>query len=67
VAEHSPGAVVVADSAPTEWTVVTRDLFADFGEFNLTGLGFQVGEGGYALFDHVYLTRSAEEVAPPVP
>ena len=25
-------------SLPTGWSVITRDLYADFGEFTLTGL-----------------------------
>lgn len=50
----------VSDATPREWQVVTRDLFADFGEFNLTGLGFQAGNGS-ALFDHLYLARAEDD------
>ena len=42
--------------------LVTRDLFYDFGEFTLTGLGFSPVDGQSALFDHLYLARSAEEL-----
>jgi hypothetical protein len=42
--------------------VVTRDLFADFGAFTLTGIAFTPGPGEYALFDHVYLARTADDL-----
>jgi hypothetical protein len=43
---------------PQEFTVITRDLYADFGEFTITGLGFAAVEGPDAWFDHVYLGRT---------
>jgi hypothetical protein len=48
---------------PREWTVVTRDLFADFGQvpFTLTGMAF-TSMDGVALFDHVYLGRTIEDL-----
>jgi hypothetical protein len=46
---------------PREFTVVTRDLFADFGEFTLTGLGLSAVDGSNALFDHIYLARQADD------
>lgn len=42
---------------PTEWEVVTRDLYADFGAFDLTGLNFNAVDGQWASFDYVYLAR----------
>ncbi len=51
-------AVVVNEAPPTQWTLVTRDLFADFGEFTLTGIGAIYLDGKSALFDHIYLGRS---------
>ncbi len=48
-------AVRVADALPDEWIVVTRDLFKDFGQFTLTGLGFLVPDGEHAEFDRIYL------------
>jgi hypothetical protein len=46
------------DGAPPEdWVVVTRDLYADFGPFDLTGLWLAAPDGDYALFDHIYLGR----------
>jgi hypothetical protein len=48
---------------PREWTVVTRDLFADFGQvpFTLTGMAF-TSMDGIALFDHFYLGRTIEDL-----
>jgi hypothetical protein len=53
--------IAFAEDAPTEWTVVTRDLFADHGEFDVTGLALTAFEQGYALFDHIYLARSMHD------
>ncbi len=47
---------------PDDWVVVTRDLFADFGPFKLTGLALTPGPGGYGLFDHVYLARTLDDL-----
>jgi len=43
---------------PTEWTLVTRDLFADCGDFTLNGLGLVSIDGQYALFDRILLGRT---------
>ena len=43
---------------PGEWVVTTRDLYADFGSLDLTGLTLSTADGEYALFDHIYLARS---------
>ncbi len=56
------GASIALDNnIPTEFTVVTRDLFADFGEFTLTGLGLAVFDGNGGLFDHIYLAGKPED------
>ncbi len=56
------GASVAVDEAlPGEFTVVTRDLFADFGEFTLTGMALSPVDGEHALFDHIYLGTTAED------
>jgi hypothetical protein len=53
----------VADKVPApRFEVVTRDLFADFGEFTLTGLGFAPVDGQAALFDHIYLARTLHDL-----
>ena len=55
--------LMVADKAPTEWTVVTRDMFKDFGPMVLTGFALTPMEGGSAgLFDHVYLGRTIADL-----
>jgi hypothetical protein len=46
---------------PTDWVVVTRDLYADFGEFTLTGIALSPIDGEYALFDHIYLGRTTRD------
>ncbi len=49
------------DKLPNDWVVVTRDLFADFGEFTFNGLGLSAMDGEAALFDHVYLGRAPRD------
>ncbi|MEX2142116.1 MAG: hypothetical protein WD894_22810 [Pirellulales bacterium] len=47
---------------PNRMTLVTRDLYADFGEFTLTGLGLSPIDGQFALFDHIYLGRTVDDL-----
>ncbi len=54
------GSIGVDANLPASMTVVTRDLFADFGEFTLTGLALTPVDGDYALFDHIYLGATPE-------
>lgn len=54
------GSVGVDTNLPAALTVVTRDLFADFGEFTLSGIALTPVDGEYALFDHIYLGAAAE-------
>jgi len=56
-------ALQLSPQVPREWTIVTRDLFADFGQvpFTLTGMAFAPMDG-VALFDHVYLGRTIEDL-----
>lgn len=51
----------IADKIPAKFELITRDLFVDFGEFTLTGLGFSPIDGQAALFDHIYLARQPDE------
>lgn len=46
---------------PTAWAVHGRDLFGEFGAFNLTGLGFRCPDGTAAYFDHIYLARTQND------
>ena len=57
-----PAAAVHRFTLPDERVIVTRDLFADFGPFKLTGIAFSPGPGGYGLFDHIYLARSLDDL-----
>jgi serine protease Do len=41
--------------------VLTRDLYADYGSFDATGITVQAPDGTYALVDHVYLARRQED------
>ncbi len=52
-------AVQVATERPETWTVVTRDLWEDFGEFTLTGIA-PTAMHGEAMFDQIQLLRSLE-------
>ncbi len=57
-------AVQVAPQAPAAWTVVTCDLWKDFGSFTLTGIA-PTAMGGDALFDRIELLSSLD--VPPSP
>ena len=52
------GSVAVSKSVPKEWTVVTRDLWKDFGDFTLTGIA-PTTMGGVSYFDQIELLKSA--------
>lgn len=51
-------ATEVSGKAPATWTEQTRDLWADFGDFTLTGIA-PTAIGGPALFDRVELLQEA--------
>ncbi len=51
----------VADQLPVEFTIVTRDLFADFGEFTLKGIALSPVDGNFALFDHIELGQTMDD------
>lgn len=50
------------DHPPDQWELVTRDLFSDFGAFDLTGLRLVCGDGDAAWFDHIYLARRPQDL-----
>jgi hypothetical protein len=56
------GSKQVAEKPPARWTVVTRDLFADFGEHTIRGIAFTAFSGKTAWFDHVYFGRSVADL-----
>jgi putative heme-binding domain-containing protein len=51
--------VEVSPGPPRQWTVVTRDLWKDFGDFTLTGIA-PTTMGGPALFDRIELLQTPE-------
>ncbi|MFN0199565.1 MAG: PVC-type heme-binding CxxCH protein [Planctomycetaceae bacterium] len=53
-------ATEISPDVPTEWTVVTVDLWKDFGEFTLTGIA-PTAMGGSALFDKIELLQSLDD------
>ncbi len=55
--------MIVDQKLPEGWTLVTRDLYGDFGEFTLTGIALSPMDGEYALFDHIYLARQHADFA----
>jgi hypothetical protein len=57
-AEVYGGSLAVGDKLPEGFVVVTRDLFADFGEFTLNGIALSAVDGEFALFDQIYLGRN---------
>lgn len=61
--EQLGGSIEVDNKIPGGLTVVTRDLFADFGEFTFTGVGFAPLDGSFAVFDHLHLARSVDDLS----
>jgi hypothetical protein len=59
--ERFGGSLLLEKSLPLQWTVVTRDLYADFGEFTLTGIALGALDGEYALFDDWYVGATARD------
>lgn len=53
-------ATQVSQQLPKEWTVVTRDLWKDFGDLTLTGLA-PTAMGGPVWFDRIELLRTLPE------
>jgi hypothetical protein len=53
--------VKLADSAPGQWSLITRDLYQEFGAGQLSGIGLICPDGDYALLDHVYLGRTPQD------
>lgn len=54
-------ALQLGPALPADWVVVTRDLYADFGEFTLTGIALSPLDGDSGLFDHIYLGRTMRD------
>jgi len=56
------GTKFVADKPPGEWTVVTCDLFKDFGARVITGIALTAHGGRAGYFDHIYFGRTVEDL-----
>ena len=56
------GTKFVAATPPSRWTVVTRDLFAEFGQRTIKGIALTVFEGDCGYFDHIYLARTIDDL-----
>lgn len=57
-AKKEPGYVVLdGGELKDEWKIGFADLFANFGEIEVTGIALRVVDGGPCLFDHFYLAR----------
>ena len=52
-------ATEVSADVPQGWTLVTVDLWKDFGEFTLTGIA-PTALGGTALFDRIELLHTLD-------
>ena len=52
-------ATQISPKAPQKWTVITRDLWRDFGEFTLTGIA-PTAMDGPVRFDRIELLRAIE-------
>ena len=50
-------ATQISSETPEEWTVVTRDMWKEFGDFTLTGIA-PTALGGPAWFDKIELLRA---------
>jgi hypothetical protein len=55
-------AIHLTDDLPVEWTVVTRDLFKDFGPIRINGIALSPRDGEAGLFDHILLGRTIEDL-----
>ena len=53
-------ATLVSARSPAGWTVITRDLWKDFGNFTLTGIA-PTAMGGPVLFDQIELLSKLKD------
>jgi hypothetical protein len=62
VDEPNWGSRFVAPTPPPQWTVVTRDLYGEFGDREIHGIALTVFGGAAGYFDHIYLGRSVADL-----
>lgn len=53
-------ALTISKNVPGNWTIVTRDLWKDFGDFTLTGVSFICPERRDAGFDAIFLGQTED-------
>lgn len=53
--------IQISDTIPTTWQLNTEDLFADWGEFELTGIAFTAWDGNAGFWDDVMLHQRPDE------
>lgn len=52
----------VAEDAPKEWTIVTRDVFKDFGALHMSGILFSSTSTGTTHWDLLLLGKTVEDL-----
>jgi hypothetical protein len=52
----------VSNKPPTQWTLVTVDLFKDFGERTIRGIALTTFDGKCGYFDHIYFGRTIDDL-----
>lgn len=55
-------AIQIDEKIPSKWTLVIRDLYADFGEFSMSGIAFTPFDGDAGLWDCIYLGTTKDEL-----
>jgi hypothetical protein len=56
------GTQYVADKPPAEWTLITVDLFKQFGERTIRGMALTCFDGEAGFFDHIYFGRTIDDL-----
>jgi len=51
-----------SDKVPEQWTLVTVDLFAEYGPRTLQGMALTTFDGQAGFFDHIYLGRTIPDL-----
>lgn len=53
---------VLSQTPPTDWQVVTCDMFKDFGAVSVGGIAFTPLDSSDGLFDHILLGRTIDDL-----
>ncbi len=60
--EEMSDRMTISTKNPTEWTVVVRDLYKDFGRCDIVGLALSPVDGTAGYYNNIYLGRTEAEV-----